>query len=169
MLRYLAANDLGLGRIDGNAVPDIVRAIPRAIGCAPAEAATHTAQAARNADNFAQQIAAMQREGQRRDEQTHGGPDAGQRGHSEGVYPAPAGWVNLDFLGVRRTTFPAFRIVVLLAVLVGSLTALPPVWAIADVSAARSCGPRVQARLPGCFRPSGFPVLATAVSVCSAA
>jgi len=53
-----AANDLGLGRIDGNAVPDIVRAILRAIGCAPAQAATRTAQAARNADDFAQQIAA---------------------------------------------------------------------------------------------------------------
>ena len=42
--------------------------------------------------------------------------------------------VNLDFLRVRRTTFSGFRIVVLLAVLAGSLTALPLVWAIADVA-----------------------------------
>ena len=53
-----AARDLGLGRIDAKAIPDIVRTILRAIGCATAEAATRTAQAARNADNFAQQIAA---------------------------------------------------------------------------------------------------------------
>ena len=53
-----AAKDLGLGRIDASAVPDVVRAILRAIGCAPADAATRTAQAARRADNFAQQIAA---------------------------------------------------------------------------------------------------------------
>jgi AcrR family transcriptional regulator len=53
-----AAKDLGLGLVDANAVPDIVRAILRAIGCAPAEAATRTAQAAPNADNFVQQIAA---------------------------------------------------------------------------------------------------------------
>jgi len=53
-----AAKDLGLGRIDASAIPDVVRAILRAIGCAPADAATRTAQAARRADNFAQQIAA---------------------------------------------------------------------------------------------------------------
>ena len=53
-----ATTDLGQGRADEGAVPDIVRAILRAMGCAPAEATTRTAQAARNADTFAQQIAA---------------------------------------------------------------------------------------------------------------
>jgi AcrR family transcriptional regulator len=53
-----AARDLGLGRIDAKAVPDIVRAVLRAIGCAPDDAATHTAEAVRNADEFAQQQAA---------------------------------------------------------------------------------------------------------------
>ena len=50
--------DFGLGRIDTKAIPDIVRAILRAIGCAPADAASRTAQAGRNADKFAQQTAA---------------------------------------------------------------------------------------------------------------
>jgi hypothetical protein len=50
-----AAHDLGLGRIDVTAVPDIVRAILRAIGCAPDDAARRAAKAAYNADNFAQQ------------------------------------------------------------------------------------------------------------------
>ena len=53
-----AARDLSLGRIDAGTVPDIVRAILRAIGCAPEAAAKHTAEAVRNADNFAQQRAA---------------------------------------------------------------------------------------------------------------
>jgi AcrR family transcriptional regulator len=53
-----AAEDLGLRRIDATAVPDIVRAILRAIGCAPDEAVERAAEAARNADNFSQQGAA---------------------------------------------------------------------------------------------------------------
>jgi len=53
-----AARDLGMGRIDAKAIPDIVRAILRAIGCAPADAAARTAQAGRNADKFVQQLAA---------------------------------------------------------------------------------------------------------------
>jgi hypothetical protein len=48
-----AARDLGAGRINRKAIPDIVRAILRAIGCAPADAAARTEQAARNADRFA--------------------------------------------------------------------------------------------------------------------
>ena len=53
-----AAEDLGLGRIDANAIPEIVRTILRAIGCGPADAAARADRAARNADNFAQQRAA---------------------------------------------------------------------------------------------------------------
>jgi AcrR family transcriptional regulator len=53
-----AARDLGLGRIDAATIPDIVRVILRAIGCAPADAAARVEQATRNADEFAQQIAA---------------------------------------------------------------------------------------------------------------
>jgi len=54
----LAATDIGLGRIGATAVPDIVRTILRAVGCAPEEAATRTEEAARNADTFARQITA---------------------------------------------------------------------------------------------------------------
>lgn len=50
-----AADDLGSGRIDARAIPDIVRAILRALGCTPDDAAARAAEAARNADNFAQQ------------------------------------------------------------------------------------------------------------------
>jgi AcrR family transcriptional regulator len=53
-----AAEDLGRGRIDACAIPDIVRAILRALGCAPDDAAARSAEAAHNADNFAQQSAA---------------------------------------------------------------------------------------------------------------
>lgn len=42
-------------RIDATAVPDIVRAVLRAVGCAPDDAAERTDEAARNADAFAQQ------------------------------------------------------------------------------------------------------------------
>jgi alanine or glycine:cation symporter, AGCS family len=42
--------------------------------------------------------------------------------------------VNLDFLGVGRRGLMLLRIAVLLAVLAGSLTELPLVWAIADVA-----------------------------------
>ncbi|MCV9963219.1 TetR/AcrR family transcriptional regulator [Pararhizobium sp. BT-229] len=45
-----------VGRIDATAVPDIVRAVLRAMGCAPDDAAERTEAAARNADAFAQQI-----------------------------------------------------------------------------------------------------------------
>ena len=54
-----AAKDLGLGRIDAAAIPDIVRTILRAVGCAPADAAARANQAARNADRFARHTAAM--------------------------------------------------------------------------------------------------------------
>lgn len=53
-----AARDLGRGRIDSTTIPDVVRVILRAIGCAPADAAARAVQAARQADKFAQQIAA---------------------------------------------------------------------------------------------------------------
>ena len=42
--------------------------------------------------------------------------------------------VNLDFLGAGGSSLTAFRVVALAAVLAGSLTALPLVWAIADVA-----------------------------------
>ena len=53
-----AAREFGAGRIDATAVPDIVRAILRAVGCAPDDAAERAEEAARNADRFAQQTAA---------------------------------------------------------------------------------------------------------------
>ena len=53
-----AARDFGAGRIDATAVPDIVRAVLRAVGCAPDDAAERADEAARNADRFAQQTAA---------------------------------------------------------------------------------------------------------------
>lgn len=49
-----AARDLGAGRINATAIPDIVRAVLRAMGCAPKDAAKRADQAARNADVFAQ-------------------------------------------------------------------------------------------------------------------
>jgi AcrR family transcriptional regulator len=45
----------GAGRIDKTAVPDIVRAILRAVGCSPDDASKRADQAARNADAFARQ------------------------------------------------------------------------------------------------------------------
>jgi AcrR family transcriptional regulator len=54
-----AARDLGASRMDARAVPDIVRAILRAIGCAPDDATTRTAEAVRNADEFTQQRVAV--------------------------------------------------------------------------------------------------------------
>ena len=53
-----AAREFGAGRIDATAVPDIVRAVLRAVGCAPDDAAERAEEAARNADRFAQQTAA---------------------------------------------------------------------------------------------------------------
>jgi AcrR family transcriptional regulator len=44
-----AAQDLAENRIDESALPDIVRAIVRAIGCTPREAARHAEAAARHA------------------------------------------------------------------------------------------------------------------------
>lgn len=48
----------GAGRIDASAIPDIVRAILRAMGCTPDDAAKRADEAARNADGFAQQVSA---------------------------------------------------------------------------------------------------------------
>ena len=53
-----AAGDLGRDRIDARAIPEIVRAILRALGCAPDDAAARSAEAAHNADNFAHELAA---------------------------------------------------------------------------------------------------------------
>ena len=47
-----AAREIGEGRIDTKAVPDIVRAILRAIGCTPRDAALHESKATRQADAF---------------------------------------------------------------------------------------------------------------------
>ena len=52
-----ATRDLADGRINARTVPDIVRAILRAIGCTASNAAERTAEAMRNADKFAQQRA----------------------------------------------------------------------------------------------------------------
>ena len=49
----LAARELGEERIDAKAIPDIVRAILRALGCPPRDAAVRADQAARHADAFA--------------------------------------------------------------------------------------------------------------------
>lgn len=53
-----AARDFGDGRIDATVVPDIVRAVLRAMGCAPDDAAERADEAARNADRFTKEIAA---------------------------------------------------------------------------------------------------------------
>jgi AcrR family transcriptional regulator len=53
-----AARDFGTGRMDTTAVPDIVRAVLRAMGCAPDYAADRAHEAARNADAFTHQMAA---------------------------------------------------------------------------------------------------------------
>jgi AcrR family transcriptional regulator len=53
-----AARDLGNRQIGTGTVPHIVGAILRAIGCTPDDAAARTAEAARNADNFAHDLAA---------------------------------------------------------------------------------------------------------------
>ena len=42
--------------------------------------------------------------------------------------------VNLTFLGCGRATFLVFRIAALFAVLTGSITSLPIVWAFADIA-----------------------------------
>jgi AcrR family transcriptional regulator len=53
-----ALREIGDSRIDDTAVPDIVRAVLRAIGCAPHAAAVHAEKAARHAEKFPQQTAA---------------------------------------------------------------------------------------------------------------
>ena len=53
----LAARELGDERIDAKAIPDIVRAILRALGCAPRDAALRAEQAARHADAFVRRAA----------------------------------------------------------------------------------------------------------------
>ena len=50
-----AARLFGAGRIDLTSIPDLVRAVLRAMGCAPRDAAARTDQAARNAERFAEQ------------------------------------------------------------------------------------------------------------------
>ncbi|CAG1010922.1 MAG: TetR/AcrR family transcriptional regulator [Rhizobiaceae bacterium] len=50
----------GAGKLESSAVPDLVRAILRALGCTPDGAAKRAADAARNADMFAQQEAQPQ-------------------------------------------------------------------------------------------------------------
>ena len=52
-----AARKLGDGRIDEKVVPHFVRAILRAVGCAPREAAVRADQAARYADAFSRRTA----------------------------------------------------------------------------------------------------------------
>ena len=53
----LAARELGDERIDAKAIPDIVRAILRALGCGPRDAALRAEQAARHADAFVRRVA----------------------------------------------------------------------------------------------------------------
>ncbi|OMQ42917.1 hypothetical protein BKP54_20500 [Ensifer sp. 1H6] len=69
--RIWFSNLSGDGRIDAAAVPDIVRAVLRAMGCTPDDAARRADEAAHNSDVFAQQASVMDR-GDR--EQDHGMP-----------------------------------------------------------------------------------------------
>jgi len=57
-----AAQDLAEGRIDEAALPDIVRATLRAVGCTPREAAVRADQAARHAEAFSRSMAAPVKE-----------------------------------------------------------------------------------------------------------
>jgi hypothetical protein len=56
-----AAQDLAERRIDDAALPDIVRAILRAVGCTPRDAASRADQAARHAEAFSHSVAAPAR------------------------------------------------------------------------------------------------------------
>jgi hypothetical protein len=56
-----ALREIGDGQIDDTAVPDFVRAVLRALGCAPNTAAVHAQKAGRNAEVFLQQTAASAR------------------------------------------------------------------------------------------------------------
>ena len=58
---WQAAEDIGAGRIDGTAVPDVVRAMLRAVGSKPDDAAAHAAHAAYHAETFAKQVTAAGR------------------------------------------------------------------------------------------------------------
>jgi AcrR family transcriptional regulator len=49
-----ALREIGDGQIDDTAVPDFVRAVLRALGCAPNTAAVHAQKAGRNAEVFLQ-------------------------------------------------------------------------------------------------------------------
>jgi AcrR family transcriptional regulator len=51
-----AAAEFSHGRLSGKAIPDIVRAILRALGCIPADASAHMEQAARNAERFGRHV-----------------------------------------------------------------------------------------------------------------
>lgn len=62
-----ASRLLGSGRIDAAAVPDIVRAVLRAVGCAPDDAARRADEAAHNSDAFAQQVSVIDRGDRERD------------------------------------------------------------------------------------------------------
>ncbi|CCM76770.1 TetR/AcrR family transcriptional regulator [Rhizobium mesoamericanum] len=53
-----ASSLFSTSRIDVTAIPDIVRAVLRAMGCPPGDAAKRTDEAARNADAFAQRTSA---------------------------------------------------------------------------------------------------------------
>lgn len=55
----LAARELGEERLDQTAIPDIVRAILRAIGCGPHEADSHALEALHCAEAFSRQTAAV--------------------------------------------------------------------------------------------------------------
>lgn len=56
-----AAQDLAEGRIDNTTLPEIVRAILRAVGCTPREAAVRAEQAQRHAEAFSRSVAAPAR------------------------------------------------------------------------------------------------------------
>jgi AcrR family transcriptional regulator len=56
-----ALREIGDGQIDDTAVPDFVRAVLRALGCAPSIAAAHAQKAGRNAEVFRQQTVASER------------------------------------------------------------------------------------------------------------
>jgi hypothetical protein len=78
-----AARDTGDGRTDGTAVPDIVRAMLRAVGNAPEDAAARAAEAVRHAGTFPGRVAGAG---------PHGSPAEGHDHHGRvGDRPAQAG------------------------------------------------------------------------------
>jgi AcrR family transcriptional regulator len=54
-----AVREIGNGRVDKKAVPDLVRAILRAVGCTPPDAAMYAEEAARHAKAFPQRTASL--------------------------------------------------------------------------------------------------------------